>query len=442
MKVHRHGPVVAPLGFDESPRLQQQLSLEVPPLSRALRPSGVSGDTYSASAGLVAAAGSGARGGGPNPLQSRPMEVLGGALLASMDQEGLRSDLLRLQAQIVTAILQEVVRQLQNVVKQLGGGASAGGGGYGGVGSGNAGNGGGGYGGVGNGGGGYGGSGNGGGGYGGVGNAGGGIPLGTRYQDLSAAERTRMSGMDDRQRGILHLWGIQMGSAGKQDGGVLLNVLNNPENFKPAEVALARELAAKEKAMYGGITGKSLDAEFFKLYQGLTGKDISQRYANAPINYAQGPINLDNRKTGANGLTQFENEVLQLWGHSPLYTGGKIDGSILHYALNSSNRMEVNLNPDDLRALYNADLASDGVLNGDSLENAMLDVMDRVYLGAPSATVDRTMNDALQEAALRRQGLLPPPTRPAAKPVEGPAPILPNQGPRTGGSCPFFNRAA
>jgi hypothetical protein len=265
----------------------------------------------------------------------------------------------------------------------------------------------------------------------------GGISTGVRYQDLSNGERNAASGMDERQRAVLHLWGIQMGSAGHQDGGVVLNVLNNPEKFKPAEVALAKEIAAKEQAQYGGITGKSLDNEFFGLYENLTGKDISQRYGNAPIRYARGPVNMDNRLTGGNGLNQFENEVLQLWGHSPLYNGGKIDGSILNYALNSNNRMEVNLNPQHLEMLRDADMASDGVFNGDSLENAMVDVLDRVYLGAPSATPQRTMNDALEEASQRRLGLLPPP-----KQATPSAPIgTVGQPPRTGGSCPFLGQA-
>jgi hypothetical protein len=244
--------------------------------------------------------------------------------------------------------------------------------------------------------------------------------------------------MDERQRAVLHLWGIQMGAGGRQDGGVLLNVLNNPGQFKPAEVALAKEVAAKEQELYGGITGKSLDQEFFGLYQNLTGKDISQRYGNAPIRYAQGPVDMNNRLTGANGLNNFENEVLQLWGHSPLFNGGKIDGSILDYAMNSNNRMEVNLNSQTLQALKQADMASDGVLNGDSLDNAMFDVLDRVYLGAPSASVQRTMNDALEEASLRRQGALPPSTRPSA--AESLDAIAAAQARRPGGACPFASQ--
>jgi hypothetical protein len=263
----------------------------------------------------------------------------------------------------------------------------------------------------------------------------GGISQGVSYQSLSNEQRTQMSGMDDRHRAILHLWGIQMGSAGQQDGGVLINVLQNPEKFKPAEVQVAKELAAQDRANYGGLTGKSLDQAFFGVYRDLTGQDISQRYGNAPIRYARGPVDTNNRVTGQNGLNNFENEVLQLWGHSPLFTG-QVDGSILDYSLNSSNRLEVNLNKSDLEALKQADLGSDGVLNGDSLNKSMLDVLDHVYLGGPQASVGRSMNEALEEASQRRLGLLPPPAQPAA--ARSINPIGLGQAAK-GSNCPFLN---
>lgn len=261
------------------------------------------------------------------------------------------------------------------------------------------------------------------------------IPTNVNYGDLNAQQRNQMTGMDERQRAVLHLWGIQMGSAGKQDGGVYLNVLQNPSGFKPAEVQLARELMAQEQAQFGGITGKGLDAQYFQLYQQISGVDISQRYGNAPINFATGPVNMGNRQSGGNGLSNFENSVLQLWGHNPLFTGGKVDGSILDYALNSPNRLEANLNNADLIGLKQADLASDGVLNGDSLEKSMMAVMDRVYLGGPTATMQGTMNDALAEAADRRAGLLPPPAAPAAEPIN---PLALGAVQKKGAGCPFL----
>jgi hypothetical protein len=58
------------------------------------------------------------------------------------------------------------------------------------------------------------------------------------------------------------------------------------------------------------------------------------------------------------------------------------------------------------------------------------------------------MNDAMEEAAQRRAGLLPPSTRPpAATPAQPGDPsaiggVDPNQGKKVGGSCPFIGRAA
>ena len=234
------------------------------------------------------------------------------------------------------------------------------------------------------------------------------IPTNIDYRDLNNQQRQAISGMTDRERAVLHLWGIQMTSDGHQDGSVLLNVEQNPEQFQQAEVELARELRARDQSQFGAVTGRALDQEFFQLYERLTGNDISQRYANAPVRVADGPVDMQARLVGDNGLNSFENQVLQLWGHSPLFNNGQIDGNIINYALNSDNALEVNLRREDLLALREADLASDGVLNGDSLENAFIDTLDNLYLGAPGASVDRTMNDALEEAALRRQGLLPP----------------------------------
>ncbi len=523
MKVNRYGSAMTPLATEATAQPQQQQQTQgVSPLSQALAPNALSGDSYKA-AGTGGYGATGAPTAGSNPLQSNPMGVLGGALMASKDLEGLKPDLEKLQAQIVTEILKVVLDQVQNLVKQLAGqlggqlGGAAGNAGNGGNAgaAGNAGNGGnaGAAGNAGNGGnaGAAGNAGNGGnagaagnagngGNAGAAGNAGGkpgcnkpgaggvqggygagggtqggygtgggtqggygtpgtpGTPTGPRppggaidpnlnYQSLNSEQRTQLSGMNERERAALHLWGIQMGSAGKQDGGVLLNVMNNPEQFKPAEVALAKELIAKDQAQYGGVTGKALDQEYFGLYQKLTGKDISQRYGNAPVNFAQGPVNMGNRQTGANGLNNFENEVLQLWGHSPLLSGGKIDGSILAYSMNSPNKMEVNLNQADLKGLFDADMASDGVLNGDSLENAMVDVMDRVYLGAPSANMNKTMNDALEQAAQRRDGLLPPPDRAAADLTKlqggGMDAISQLHGKKVGGgNCPFLGKQA
>lgn len=422
-----------------------------------------------AQAGAQAAVGTGAPAGGPQGLGA---PAAGGAQAG-----GATPQLMQALQGLVTALTQ-VVQQLGELIKSMGGAqgaagnagtggnagaaGNAGGGGQNAGAAGNGGAAGGAYGGggaagnagnagtgagnanagaAGNAGGGYGTGGSGDGAVVGGGQAAQGINPNMRYQDLSTQERTQMSGMTPDQRAALHIWGIQMGSAGKQDGGVYMNVLQNPQNFQPAEVALVQKLAAQEMQMFGGYTGKLLDQEFFKVYQGLTGQDISQRYGNAPINFAQGPVNMDNRQTGQNGLSNLDNELLQLWGHSPLLTGGKIDGSILDYSMNSPHAMEANLNKGDLAALKQMDLASDGVLNGDSLEKGFLATLDRVYLGGPGASLEGGMNAALQEAAARREGLLPPPA-PEAQGISQKSLDAMNNAIQNGAkpsSCPFLS---
>lgn len=272
----------------------------------------------------------------------------------------------------------------------------------------------------------------------------GGSPIGTNldYKTLNTQQRNQLSAMTEDERAALHLWGIQMGSSGKQDGGVLLNVINHPEQFKPAEVALAKRLAAQDQAGYGGITGKSLDEAFFGLYQKITGKDISQRYASSPVHFATGEVNLANRQSGKNGLSQYENEVLQLWGHNPLFSGGKIDGSILEYALNSKNTLEANLDKSDLQTLLNADQTSDGVVNGDSLEKTFIATLDHVYNGGAAATQQRTMQDALAEANQRRAGLLAPIDPRAAANTQDVSVYARIFGSSDTSRCPFFNSGA
>jgi hypothetical protein len=259
------------------------------------------------------------------------------------------------------------------------------------------------------------------------------------YRDLNLEQRRELSGLSDRERAILHLWGIQMASEGSNDGGVLLNVENNPNGFTEAEQQLAQELLAQERAANGGqVSGQSLDQEFFELYEKISGVDVSDRYANAPIRFADGPVDMENRLTGDNGLNSFENQVLQLWGHSPLFNDGVIDGNIMQYALdNPDSRLEVGLRDEDLQGLLEADRTDDGVVNGTSLENAFIDTLDRLYYdGAPEASLGRTMNDAMEEAAARRAGADFPPPREGLGEITG----VPEGHGNSGniGNCPFF----
>ncbi len=239
----------------------------------------------------------------------------------------------------------------------------------------------------------------------------------TDFRQLNTQQRTNLSGLSDRERAVLHLWGRQMAAKGHQDGGIQLTVLEGAQQggsnsviINQAELDLVNELNAKDQAEFGGITGRNLDREYFKVFQKITGKDISQRYSNAPVRFATGPAKLpeqfavDSPEWEAamerqNGLSRFDNAVLRLWGHQPLFNGGKIDGSILAYTLESNNSLDRGMNKADVRSLLESDLAADGIVNGDSLETSFLDTMDRLYLGGPGASAEKTRNDALSKAA-------------------------------------------
>lgn len=218
------------------------------------------------------------------------------------------------------------------------------------------------------------------------------------FTKLNKTERTNLSGLNDRGRAAMHLWGIQMTSGGKNDGGIYFNVLNNPEDFQPAEVQLARELYNQEMAMFGGVTGRLLDQSFFGIHEQLTGEDLSGRYANRPMQFAQGPVNMDNRFTGNSGLNSFENTVIRLYGHDALDNGAQ-DGSITEFTLSSQFALDKtdgsrgSISQGEVQTLLAADLA-DGVRDGSALNSAFVNTLDKLYLGAPGASQQRTMGQA------------------------------------------------
>ena len=216
----------------------------------------------------------------------------------------------------------------------------------------------------------------------------------SRTTEAGQIERTEKSGLSEKGRAALHLWGIQTSAEGKNDGGIYFNVLQNPDNFQPEEVKLVKELYSQEMALFGGVTGKLLDQHFFGVYQQMTGKDVSQRYGNSPIQYARGPVNMENRTNGQNGLNGFENTVLRLWGHDALDNGAQ-DGSITEFTLLSGNALDKfgqgdGFSKEATERLLATDLA-DGVRDGSSLESAFVDTLDKLYFGAPGASSARSM---------------------------------------------------
>jgi hypothetical protein len=235
-----------------------------------------------------------------------------------------------------------------------------------------------------------------------------------RYQDLNSQQRQQVSGLSDAQRAAVHLYGIQVTSAGKNDGGVILNVLQNPSGFKPAEVELAKRIYQYEMQTYGGLTGKGLDAAFFEVYKAETGVDLNQRYGNRPITYAQGPVNMENRITGNNGLGSMSNSVLRLWGHDTL-DNGLNDGSVVQWTLNSQNSLDAGLNRGDLQALLAADGADNGTRDGSALGRAFIQTLDQVNFGTQAPTQQSVLgqsgitNQQQMQTVLQRLAQNPPP---------------------------------
>lgn len=210
-------------------------------------------------------------------------------------------------------------------------------------------------------------------------------------QQVSSAERTSISQLNDQGRAVLHLWGRQITAGGGQDGSIYFNVLNDREGkFTPAEHALVERLYQQEMQTYGGVTGKGLDAHFFGLMKEMTGEDVAARYANSPVKFSDGrPVDLSLQATNNNGLGEFANGVLRLWGHDRL-DNARNDGSILQLTLQNPNAFDKDLNKDLVRGLLAADVA-DGKQDGSSLATAFRQTLDQVYLGRQGGNLDQTL---------------------------------------------------
>ncbi|MFA5593765.1 MAG: hypothetical protein WDA15_00635 [Trueperaceae bacterium] len=218
------------------------------------------------------------------------------------------------------------------------------------------------------------------------------------YRQLDEAERTALTGLDSGERAALSLWEMQVRAAGVNNGGVYFNVLNDPGSFPLAEVDLIRILYNSEMSEYGDINGKHLDQRFFRVVRNMTGEDISAVYSGAPAVFAPGPVALDNLLTGENGLGSLDNAVIRLWSHD-LLDNGKMDGSITKFtllspfALDAVDGSQGSINPDEVKVLLAADLAS-GTPDGTPLASAFSAVLDAVYLDGPGTSVAEVLEAA------------------------------------------------
>ena len=133
-----------------------------------------------------------------------------------------------------------------------------------------------------------------------------------------------------------------------------------------------------------------MDQQFFGLMGQMTGEDLSGKYANAPMNFSNGrEVDLSLQATNNNGLGDFANSVLRLWGHDRL-DNAKNDGSVLQFTLQNSNAFDKDLNKNTVAALLAADSA-DGKVDGSSLARAFSQTLDQVYLGGPGGSVNQTL---------------------------------------------------
>lgn len=233
------------------------------------------------------------------------------------------------------------------------------------------------------------------------------------FTKLSPEERSQL-GMTNEERAIDHLWGRQVISKGFQDGSIYNNVLNNPQKFTPTEVALVKQWAETEKQLYGGINGKELDKAFFGLMQKISpdaDPNKIQQYLNAPMRFSDGSeLNIVSDLATLQkqtGLNADEQAALRLWGHEPLFNGGQIDGSILAYTIGNANSLDSDAQGKGgpgasidgiAESMLKADLASDGVRNGDSLKFGFGQVLDKIYLGGDGLQAGEIDQNAQQVA--------------------------------------------
>ncbi len=230
------------------------------------------------------------------------------------------------------------------------------------------------------------------------------------FTQLNDDQRSQL-GLNNRDRAILHLYGRDIISRNANSGeSIYFNVLGPDGTGRTwqdkDEVALIQELASREQQIYGGITGALLEEEFFALHQRQTGENMSTRYANRQITLKDRPVDIVNdinTLQQRNGLTRYEQGVLRLYGHDPLFDGRQ-NGSILAYTIGNNNALDGQVNSrgnavDDVaQSLLNADLADDGIQNGTSLNQGFTAVLDKIYLGGAGVNEQSVQQQALNMA--------------------------------------------
>ncbi|MCA9793445.1 MAG: hypothetical protein KC910_16660 [Candidatus Eremiobacteraeota bacterium] len=145
-----------------------------------------------------------------------------------------------------------------------------------------------------------------------------GLPLSARGR----AQRQRLSLLTGEEQAISRLWAMQIGTAGQQNGAVLLRAAKSPELFTSLEQKIAALLQADDVKRYGATNGRALDRAFASVLERLTGCIFDEYIDQAPTYYAMAPLPTDGK---AKNLNAFQHGLLRLLAGAPLMNLGLIE---------------------------------------------------------------------------------------------------------------------
>jgi hypothetical protein len=134
--------------------------------------------------------------------------------------------------------------------------------------------------------------------------------------------------------------------------------------------------------------------------------------ANRPTHFAgnqralfpQGAGSVDsdqwiNAISSQSGLNNFEQSVLRMWGHDPLFSDGKITGRVFAMTLVNPNSLDKgNINKQNAESLLKADMVDDGQNNGSVFVSSFSDVLMKLYFGAEGTNANKVQNQAVSTA--------------------------------------------
>lgn len=278
---------------------------------------------------------------------------------------------------------------------------------------------------------------------------------GVNYSNIPEEQRAQFTHLNDnlsaqderRAAGIIHLGGrahisdSETASGVSSSARIYNNVLSNPGNFRPEEVSMIQEFAAKERAETAGltpdgqgfVTGRYLDLAFIDQMGNRDG--ISQDKINAYKGAVNARVdNLMKSAQGGNaaaiiadsnttidivsdvgtlekrtGLNRTEQAAYRLAGHSVLFSkDGTVDADILGISYKNLNALDsqagagqdVNID-NEIEALASADSADDGQVNGSALRRANESVMDKIFLKQGGIQNNNALLQEGQQVGLR-----------------------------------------